>query len=151
MTHDEALCLFKRVGEFELSTVMGTDEKLLIFGPRIQHSDERPCVYAWVEEQPGGNKRILYIGKSGLSLEKRHSQHATGFQHSKRGQSHRSVLEVLLLANARVSVWVMHPEPFRWEGYEVPSHASVEEFLIRTIQPTPERNSQARRSSKMET
>lgn len=113
----------------------------------IGENSERPCVYAWVAIRDGQAPEIIYVGKAGSGLQTRCVQHANGFRYStgKGGENGRFVLSVL--EEARIDVYALWPEPMRFNGEEISSHSSVEDYLLAVTSPPPCLNREARRKA----
>lgn len=127
--------MMKRVGEIAL-TRSGPDQ--LHATVDVEH--DGPCVYMWVEEPPLGAPVVLYVGKAGTTLARRCRQHAQGFKGSDRGKSHAHDLMPRIRAGSRIGIHALWPDPLPFAGDLIPTHSSVEDYLIDAIHPRPVRN-----------
>lgn len=100
------------------------------------HDDRRdPAVYAWVVE-----REIIYIGVAGNGVRARMKQHANGMKRPGRGGDHATYLADLNEKGLRPFVYAMWPPPTMFGEWAIPSHLSVESWLIKNIEPRPVRN-----------
>lgn len=100
------------------------------------HSDDnRPAVYAWSVD-----RTIIYIGKAGNGLKRQMAQHSDDFQNSVWERSHAEFLDRISAQGRIVHLHAMWPNPVEYMGYAIPSHLSVADWLIMSIEPKPVRN-----------
>lgn len=136
LAHSEILSMMQEVGSI-LSDVQSPALNIKI---DAECQDIGPAVYAWVTRGT-----ILYIGKAGRGLRHRMRQHASGFRNSARGKSHAQFLAPLIASGNGVQIWAWWPDPITVNGYAVPMHSAIEDWLIGSADPTPVRNRQTGR------
>lgn len=145
LSHADVMHLFQRVGRFHVSPVVDApDETRLVC--EVATDDRRPCVYLWVEETRADGPLILYVGKTGRGLRRRHGQHGRGFERSEPGRRHARSIRHVLERGGRVSVWVLFPNPVLIGGETVAIHSSLEDHLLARMDPKPPLNREGRRS-----
>lgn len=138
--------MFKRVGDITLTTEANIinrtegDPPLNWLHPRVDVAEDGPCVYLWVEEPPQSTPVVLYIGKAGSTLALRCRQHSQGFRGADRGKAHAEKLTAIIKRGSKVGIYAMWPEPVPFAGERIPSHSSVEDWLIAVTTPKPEQN-----------
>ncbi len=110
--------------ELELFDFKRTDIKLNLINNIINYSginvrgeSKTPCVYLWLIEHRANNEfKVIYAGKAGKGVSRRHKQHADGYKRSMRTQK-KSVrikkLEDLLKSGLYVEVWYRESKPIK--------------------------------------
>jgi hypothetical protein len=93
-----------------------------------------------VNERP----TILYIGKAGKSVWRRHRNHEGGFHRSLVGKRHLDRISKRIRAGVPVNVWVHYPKPVLVNGERIPVHSSLEDHLLASIEPKPVLNREGR-------
>lgn len=141
-SHEAVLSLFRPVGTLNIDNSGPGACSITPVIPR----DLEPCVYAWVRTASNQDQIIYYIGQTGQYLHERHYRHLRGFNESRAGIWHREKVRAYFELGWLFTVWCFHPAPYKFRDDAVPVHSSVEDFLIRVTQPTPEGN---RESGKM--
>lgn len=127
--------MFERVGDI---TVTHFEMDWLHAKVDVKH--DGPCVYLWVEEPADSAPAILYIGKAGSTLARRCYQHAQGFRGANRGKSHADELIPKLKSGSTIGIYAHWPDPVPFMGEMIPSHSSVEDWLLSVTTPKPARN-----------
>lgn len=146
LSHADVIAMFERVGEIVLRTEAsltnpGPDQKpfnWLI--PDAHPTNDGACVYLWVEEKPDCAPVVLYIGKAGSTLVRRCRQHAAGFRGVNRGKAHADDLIKKIKGGSTIGIYGLWPAPMRFMGEMIPSHSSIEDWLIAVTKPKPARN-----------
>lgn len=147
LSHSDIIAMFSRVGQIKLFT----EDNIVDWGGSEPHpinwliadarvKEDRPCVYLWVEEAPDQTMTVLYIGKAGTTLSRRCREHSQGFRGAGRGRAHAEALIPKIKAGSQIGIYAHWPKPVRFAGELIPSHSSVEDWLISAIQPKPVRN-----------
>lgn len=124
LTHADVIAMMEPIG------------RIAVEGGRvvvaIDTADDRPAVYAWVVGQ-----EVIYIGKAGRGLKRRAAQWQQGFRGTGRGGAQAA----RLIERGKSVTWMaMWPEDVAFRGTMIPSHSSVEDWLIEVTTPRPERN-----------
>jgi hypothetical protein len=109
----------------------------------IERNDPGPCVYAWVHWDNDHAPIILYIGKAGKDLKTRCDAHEKGFRDTKgKGSANGQQVREFLL-NGEVKLYATWPQPVPFEGRLIPSHSSVEDWLLASVDCAPVINKEA--------
>jgi hypothetical protein len=148
LTHRDVLAMMHRVGEITLTTeasLINNDNPGLVLNwlhANVKLENDGPCVYAWAEEEPNGSLTVLYIGKVGTTLKQRCREHEGGFTGKGKGSAHAKALWPKLRSGSRVHIYALKPPPVPFMGHMIPSHSSVEDWLLTVVNPRPAQNHQ---------
>jgi len=138
LSHDEILAMMQPVGYVSDPSIESGKRLRFAFNtgrPRWASEDRVPCVYAWVITADAGEIEIIYLGKAGKGLMARCRQHEQGFRGKDgKGKSNGDKL-IKYMADGRVDVFAMWPEPALFRSIPIPSHSAVEDWLLSAVEP----------------
>lgn len=98
--------------------------------------DTRPAVYMWLSPAAGTNDfDVLYVGKAGYGINRRISQHQSGFTHSNAGRDNRRRITEWLTMGRSIEVYRRVSAVHRLFGQDVSLYSTEEQALCISYAP----------------